>query len=155
MKRTPLERKTPLTGGRPLARSALATTKPMTRTRMKKTPRPSESPFRAEVLALCGTRCAVCQTSRDIQAAHIIGKGQGGPTVAWNGIPLCREHHEAYDQYRLKLRWEHLTVPQLAGLMLAGYVDWDDDGEPFGRGMRRFENMTSGQVARRREVDDR
>lgn len=113
--------------------------------------RKSEAPFRHAVLAAYGKACKVCGSLTWVQAAHIWSKGQGGPTIEENGVPLCRPHHEDYDQYRLQMRYEWLAPNQLAWLATSGYATWDEDGQPIGRGARRFAPMTNGQVARRRE----
>ena len=86
-----------------------------------------------------------------MQAAHIWSKGQGGPSVVENGVPLCQPMHTAVDGNRDKFRYEWFDPDQIAWLREVGWVDWDDEGQPFGRGMRRFWQLTSAQVARRRE----
>jgi hypothetical protein len=161
VKRTPLERKSALESRGGLSRREF-TRKKVTdaggtfsegRYREQKTrkQRPSEAGFHREVMDAYGRRCAVCLDGGWVQSAHIVGKGQGGPTVVENGLPLCQADHTAYDQYKLRLRFEHLTPTHRRWLAEVGYVDWDAGGQPFGRGHRRFEPLSSAQAARERE----
>jgi hypothetical protein len=101
--------------------------------------RVNEAPFRRAVMAARGEHCRVCGSSQWVQAAHVWSKGRGGPTVVENGIPLCQPHHTAYDSSRLRLRREHLDPDQVEWLRQKGWVDWDADGQPIGRGCRLFE----------------
>jgi hypothetical protein len=102
--------------------------------------RPNDGPFRRLVMAARGEACRAAPGCKGpIQAAHIWGKGQTGPSEVENGVPLCAGHHQAYDGYRLKLRPEWLDSDQIAWLEDAGYVAWAADGQPYGRGWRRFE----------------
>lgn len=155
MRRTPLAAKKGLARGiNQLARTELPRAsgretrnrKPRTRTRPT-----SDAPFRAEVMAAYGEVCRVCGATGWVQAAHIMAKSQGGPSLVWNGMPLCEPDHTAYDGYRLKLRREHLTNEQAAWLEEYGYIAWDDDGQPYGRGARRFAPLTDRQIAGRAE----
>jgi hypothetical protein len=118
--------------------------------RTRRSRRPSDAPFRAEVLARWGNGCAVCGEG-PVQAAHLMAKSQSGPSVVENGLPLCLLHHTAFDGYRLQLSWSVLADVQRAWLAAAGYVAWDADGQPTGRGARRFAPMTAAQLAQRRE----
>jgi len=75
-------------------------------------------------------------------------RAQGGPSVVENGGVLCGNFstasphqggcHEAHTQLRLLWRKEWLDPDQIAWLSSAGYVWWNEDGEPCGRGSRRF-----------------
>jgi hypothetical protein len=140
-----LETRVPLVAATKPNRASLERTEKRPRTRK------SEAPFRHEVMAAYGKVCKACGSTTWVQAAHLWAKSQGGPTIVDNGVPMCRTHHEDYDQYRLQMRYEWLAPNQLAWLAGSGYATWDEFGQPVGRGARRFAPMTSGQVARRRE----
>lgn len=106
----------------------------------KVTPRRrNDGPWRAEVILLRGGFCRVCWTTRDLQADHVMPRGQGGPSVVENGTVLCREHHEAKTERRLLYRRAWLDDDQKAWLRDVEWVWWDDDGEVHGRGRRGFE----------------
>jgi hypothetical protein len=55
--------------------------------------------FRGRVLRHYGLRCAVCPVSVTslIQAAHIQPVKDGGSDSVSNGLPLCANHHIAFD----------------------------------------------------------
>jgi hypothetical protein len=101
--------------------------------------RPNDAPFRRAVMARRGAHCRVCGATDWVQAAHLWPKGQGGPSVVENGLPLCQQHHGEFDSSRLQLKRSHLDVDQIAWLRAQRWVDWDADGQPFGRGCRRFQ----------------
>lgn len=66
-----------------------------------------------------------------------------------NGLPLCGEFstttpggcHPAKTAGRLRIEPAWLTPEQVAYLARIGWVAWDDDGHPYGRGWRHFTYM--------------
>jgi putative restriction endonuclease len=62
--------------------------------------RTNQTKFRYQVLAQYGVKCAVCNITeqRLIHAAHICDKEFGGSDDWRNGIPLCANHHIAFDE---------------------------------------------------------
>lgn len=67
--------------------------------------------FRFRVLKRYGSRCAACEVTRDemLHAAHIIPVADNGVDHPANGIPLCLNHHAAFDDRRLPLSIHPLT----------------------------------------------
>lgn len=66
--------------------------------------------FRRRVLQRYGATCAVCgldivspKGDPIVEAAHVHARGEGGPDEPENGIPLCPNHHWAYDRGWLAL----------------------------------------------------
>lgn len=61
--------------------------------------RPNQKRFAADVLRRYGPCCAVCDldVGRLIAAAHIRPKKNRGSDDARNGLPLCANHHLAFD----------------------------------------------------------
>jgi hypothetical protein len=48
--------------------------------------------------------CRVCGSRENVQAAHTIGRKYDGPVVDPDDIvPLCIEHHAAFDAHELNL----------------------------------------------------
>ena len=68
--------------------------------------------FRFRVLKRYGSRCAACDVTRDgmLHAAHIIPVADNGVDHPANGIPLCMNHHAAFDDKRLPLSIHPLTL---------------------------------------------
>lgn len=62
--------------------------------------RPNQVRFAFEVFKRYGAGCAVCPVDVDglIQAAHIVSKSNQGTDDARNGLPLCANHHLAFDR---------------------------------------------------------
>ncbi|MBI3159681.1 MAG: HNH endonuclease [Chloroflexi bacterium] len=62
--------------------------------------RPGQSKFRRVVLQRYGVKCAVCEvTVIDLlEAAHLVSKEDGGTDDPRNGLPLCANHHLAFDK---------------------------------------------------------
>lgn len=67
--------------------------------------RSQQGRFKTDVLRRYGTTCALCDVDvpRLIQAAHIIPKSIGGVDDAVNGLPLCLNHHMAFDAFLLRI----------------------------------------------------
>ena len=91
MKRTRLRRRAKLR-----TRKALRRTKPLQRT-------PSLAATEQQRAAVAGRRCIVCGTDRRIDPAHVIPRSLGGCGDALCVVPICREHHRAYDRGELDL----------------------------------------------------
>lgn len=98
----------------------------------------NDGPWRKEVMATYGERCRSCGSTRWVQADHIWPRSQGGPSVVENGLPLCRECHDAKTASRLLIQWSWLEDAQIAWLASVGWVAWDQAGQPYGRGCRHF-----------------
>ncbi len=87
--------------------------------------RPEQAAFRSRVLAQYGTKCALC--SMDVvellQAAHIRNFAID-PTANLpdNGIPLCLNHHGAFDLHLIEVDPETLAVT-VKNAMLEKTVD--------------------------------
>jgi putative restriction endonuclease len=62
--------------------------------------RPNQLRFAFGVQKRYGTKCAVCGLNIQglIQAAHLLSKKLGGSDDARNGLPLCANHHLAFDR---------------------------------------------------------
>ncbi|MBD8659807.1 HNH endonuclease [Frigoribacterium sp. CFBP 8754] len=72
-----------------------------TRTTRLVAERPNQLRFRIHVLQRYGPRCAFCDIDSEhlVQAAHIAPKSLGGIDEAANGLPLCANHHLAFDRF--------------------------------------------------------
>jgi len=91
MKRTPLRRRAQLRAKAPLRRS-----KPLART-------PSMAATANQRAAVAGLCCIVCGSDRRIDPAHLVPRSLGGCGDPLCVIPLCRQHHRAYDRGELDL----------------------------------------------------
>lgn len=62
--------------------------------------RPNQVRFAFEVYQRYGYECAVCGLSVEgiLQAAHLMPKKRNGSDDARNGLPLCANHHLAFDR---------------------------------------------------------
>lgn len=95
MKRGRLERRTPLArGDKPLRRS----TRPLARRAVSEASAAQRAKCREQA-------CVVCRRPAPSDPAHLIDRallaaGQDDPLAV---IPLCREHHDAFDHGRLDL----------------------------------------------------
>lgn len=139
-----------------------ATRKPLQRRPLERTPakakparrapRRNDGPWREACIVAYGERCAVPGCGeRGVEMDHIKPRGQGGQSVVENGIPLCGPfssttpggHHLAKTEGRLRFRPEWLTPAQQTYLATLRWVDWDEDGQPFGEGWRHFTERTA------------
>jgi 5-methylcytosine-specific restriction endonuclease McrA len=57
--------------------------------------------------------CRVCRSWRGIEAAHIIPRSLGGEQKPDSIVPLCRQCHQAYDEFDLDIL-PHLTKDEQA-----------------------------------------
>ncbi|MDR6417577.1 HNH endonuclease [Pseudarthrobacter sulfonivorans] len=62
--------------------------------------RPNQVRFAFDVYKRYGAECAVCGLNVKglLQAAHLLSKKLGGSDDARNGLPLCANHHLAFDR---------------------------------------------------------
>jgi hypothetical protein len=91
---------------------------------------------------------------------HVIPKSQDATARAdvENGLPLCGAFsrntpggcHPAKTAGTLKFEPGWFDPDQLEYLARKGWVDWDEHGQPFGRGMKHFQPKRS---AGERKVD--
>ena len=107
------------------------------RKQMKKPVRRNDAPWRKEVIELRGAFCRRC-LGRDVQCDHVWPRSQGGPSVVENGLLLCRACHEDKTASRIVIEFGWLDADQIPWLAKVGWVAWDDDGQPRGRGWRHF-----------------
>ena len=99
--------------------------------------RPGE--WRFEVLTRYGHSCPAPEPhTGPLEAHHLIYRSRGGVEDPENGISLCRGHHGAVHARTLLIARSWLHDDSLEYLSAAGYVDWDEDGEPFGTGHKGF-----------------
>jgi hypothetical protein len=61
--------------------------------------RPEQRKFHLEVFLRYGEICAMCSIDRIelLEAAHLHEFRHKGPSTPENGLPLCRNHHRAFD----------------------------------------------------------
>lgn len=109
-------------------------------------PRRNDAGWRAECEAKRGLVCRGCGDTNHVQMDHIWPRSQGGPSVVENGLPLCGEFsrntpggcHPAKTAGRIVIEFSWLDPDQVAWLAAVGWVAWDADGQPRGRGWRHF-----------------
>lgn len=109
-------------------------------------PRRNDAPWRAEVLSRYGLACVRCGDQAHVQADHIWPRSQGGPSDPRNGLPLCGEFskntpggcHPMKTASRIVIEPAWLAPDQIEWLADVGWVWWDADGEPMGRGRKHF-----------------
>jgi len=85
--------------------------KPTASLAVAREPTPISPASRQQRLKVRGLVCVVCGTRLDevqIDPAHVVSRALGGCDSADCVIPLCREHHRAYDAGTLDLSL-HLT----------------------------------------------
>lgn len=109
---------------------------PQMRSQNRKRPQ-NDGPWRAECIAARGEWCRCCG-KQPVQMDHICPKGQGGKSHVGNGLPLCEEHHRMKTDSEILIEWAWLDPDQHQYLASIGWVDWDEEGQPFGRGYKHF-----------------
>lgn len=116
-------------------------TQPRRRTPRKK-PSRNDSGWRDDVIARVGPRCAACGRAGQVEIDHLWPRGQGGPSHVLNGLPLCGPYgcdaHGKKTRSEIVIEWSWLDDDQRAWLDQNGWVSWDDQGQPRGRGWRHF-----------------
>lgn len=73
-----------------------------------------------KILAAKMGPCRVCGAAPPNDPAHIVSRGQGGPDLAWNILPLCRTDHSLFDMRDpavCRAVCESLTDEEYAGLV--------------------------------------
>lgn len=115
---------------------------------MTRKPRKNDAPWRNQCAEARGLYCRSCGESdpQRLECNHVWPKGQQGPSVVENGMFLCGWRstvtpggcHPAVTEARLLMRRDWLDPDQVAWLAEVEYVWWDDKGEVWGRGSRRF-----------------
>ena len=120
--------------------------------RKAKGPRYNDGPWRGEVMDLHGERCKACGDTSHIEADHVIPKSQDSTARhdVLNGLPLCGAFsrntpggcHPKKTAGTLKFRAEWFLPAQLDYLRQKGWVAWNDQGEPFGRGHKHFDPIS-------------
>jgi hypothetical protein len=140
-------------------KAAQTASKPLARSRAPKATKKArnDSPWRAEVERRRGLYCRACGDVTSLEADHIWPRGQGGPSVVENGGFLCGPWsrcssfdggcHKAHTEMKLLWRKEWLDDDQIEWLKEVGYVWWDEDGVPQGRGARRFARTGAAPAA--------
>jgi putative restriction endonuclease len=110
--------------------------------------------FRRLVLAAYGEVCAFCGGGArlpggptELEAAHVIPRGQKGADDVRNGLALCRLHHWAFDNYLLGLSATgHLRfaakakAPENASLSSL-------DGAPYNQSIKASEHLHPDVIA--------
>lgn len=110
---------------------------------MRRRPR-NDAQWRRECLAARGYGCRAAGAGYGpckgpVQVDHVMPRAQGGPSVVENGLPLCEEHHGMKTASRLRFDRAMLDADQVLWLAERRWVNWDDAGEPYGRGYRHFD----------------
>lgn len=124
----------------PMRRTKMQKREPHTKSKNGKSRR-NDAPWRNEVMELRGKACRACDSREWVQCDHVWPRSQGGPSVVENGLPLCRVCHEDKTASLLKIRPEWLDDDQLDWLAEVGWVEWNEQGQPQGRGWRHFEEV--------------
>lgn len=117
--------------------------------RSRKPPKHNDGPWRQWCIAARGEQCRSCGDTAHVEMDHVIPKSQD-PTAradVENGLPLCGAFsrntpggcHPAKTAGTLKFEAGWFDPDQLEYLARKGWVDWDDSGQPFGRGMKHFQ----------------
>ena len=127
---------------------------------------PNDSAWRAQCVLARGEQCRSCGDTSNVEMDHVIPKSQdaGARADVENGLPLCGAFsrntpggcHPAKTAGTLKFEARWFDPDQLEYLARKGWVDWDEHGQPFGRGMKHFQprqprlgTMEGGQAWRR------
>lgn len=109
-------------------------------------PRRNDSGWRAAVLARVGDRCVACGRRGYVEIDHVWPRSQGGPSHVLNGIPLCSpfgcDAHGQKTRSERVIEWHWLDEEQRAWLADSGWVVWNDEGAPEGRGWKHFGHRT-------------
>ncbi len=106
----------------------------------------NDATWREQCLAVRGRYCRACITrsapgakfASRLQVDHVMPRSQGGPSVLGNGLVLCETHHMAKTASEILIEYGWLDPDQVAWLEVVGWVRWQDDGTPAGRGWKHF-----------------
>lgn len=115
---------------------------PQKQSRIAQRKRRNDSGWREDVLARVGRWCRSCGQTGQVEIDHVWPRSQGGPSHVLNGLPLCGpfgcDAHGKKTRSEIVIEWHWLDAEQRAWLADVGWVSWDDDGQPHGRGWRHF-----------------
>ena len=78
-----------------------------------------------------GGGCVLCGRAGVLQAAHYIGRAQGGLGREKNLVMLCPECHGEYDQSEHRQEIKPILREYLQGM----YPDWDENELVYRKGM--------------------
>lgn len=116
--------------------------------------RHNDAPWRNACIAIYGAACLSCGDVGNVEMDHIIPKSQDKTARAdvENGLPLCGPFsrttpggcHPAKTAGTLRFEFGWFTATQITYLAKKGWVSWDPDGEPYGRGMKHFHPRRTG-----------
>lgn len=117
------------------------------------TRRHNDAPWRNACIEIYGHACISCGDVGNVEMDHIIPKSQDKTARAdvENGLPLCGAFsrttpggcHPAKTAGTLRFEFWWFTATQITYLAKKGWVSWDSDGEPHGRGMKHFQPKVS------------
>jgi putative restriction endonuclease len=111
--------------------------------------------FKADVLERYGNQCALCDLDvpRLIQGAHLIPKSVGGADNAHNGLPLCLNHHTAFDAFLLVIETDGSGITYAPGVSKESLRVTRDDlthlrAAPSKRALRQYNSSPAAKAAR-------
>lgn len=120
------------------------------------TKRHNDGPWRNACIERYGEVCRSCGDTAHVQMDHVIPKSQDSTARAdvENGLPLCGEFSrntpggchpkKTRSELRFDPRW--FEPEQIAYFARKGWVAWDAEGQPFGRGMNHFLPMAGREL---------
>ena len=127
--------------------------KPVPRKAPARGPKHNDAPWRNACIALRGEVCRSCGDTRHVEMDHVIPKSQDTTARAdvENGLPLCGAFsgntpggcHPAKTAGTLKFEFGWFDPDQIEYLAQKRWVEWDESGQPFGRGMKHFQPKRS------------
>jgi putative restriction endonuclease len=111
--------------------------------------------FKTDVLERYGNQCALCDLDvpRLIQGAHLIPKSVGGADHAQNGLPLCLNHHTAFDAFLLVIETDGSGITYAPGVSKESLRVTRDDlthlrAAPSKRALRQYNSSPAAKAAR-------
>jgi putative restriction endonuclease len=111
--------------------------------------------FKTDVLVRYGSQCALCDIDvpRLIQGAHLIPKSIGGADHAQNGLPLCLNHHTAFDAFLLVIETDGSGITYAPGVSKESLRVTRDDlthlrAAPSKRALRQYNSSPAAKAAR-------
>jgi len=110
--------------------------------------------FKIDVLNRYGEKCALCDIAepRLIQGAHLIPKSIGGADDALNGLPLCLNHHTAFDAFLLRIAPDGSSITYAPGVSKSLLQVTHDDlmhlpAKPSAKALSRFYRTDAAKAA--------
>lgn len=111
--------------------------------------------FKTDVLVRYGSQCALCDIDvpRLIQGAHLIPKSAGGVDDAQNGLPLCLNHHTAFDSFLLVIETDGSGITYAPGVSKESLRVTRDDlthlrAAPPTKALRQYNSSPAAKAAR-------